>query len=99
MEAQRLGAGEIIINSIDNDGMMNGYDIDLVKSVADSVSIPVIAIGGAGGISDIKTVLCEGHAHAAAGGSMFVYYGRLKAVLITAPTERELIAAGIYGNI
>lgn len=99
IEAQRLGAGEIIINSIDNDGMMNGYDIDLVKSVADSVSIPVIAIGGAGGISDIKTVLYEGHAHAAAGGSMFVYYGRLKAVLITAPTERELIASGIYGNI
>lgn len=95
-EAERLGAGEIIINSIDNDGMMNGYDIDLVKSVADAVSIPVIALGGAGGIKDLKTVLQEGHAHAAAGGSMFVYYGRLKAVLITAPREEELIAAGIY---
>ncbi len=95
-EAERLGAGEIIINSIDNDGMMNGYDINLVKSVADVVSIPVIAIGGAGGIKDLKMVLQEGHAHAAAGGSMFVYYGKLKAVLITAPSEEELTVAGIY---
>ena len=95
-EAERLGAGEIIINSIDRDGMMQGYDIELVKSVADTVKIPVTAIGGAEGIDDLKKVLDEGHAHAAAGGSMFVYYGRLKAVLITAPNEEELIAAGIY---
>lgn len=95
-EAERLGAGEIIINSIDRDGMMQGYDIRLVRSVADAVKIPVTAIGGAGGIKDLKTVLDEGHAHAAAGGSMFVYYGRLKAVLITAPSEEELMQAGIY---
>ena len=95
-EAERLGAGEIIINSIDNDGMMNGYDIDLVKSVADVVSIPVIAIGGAGCINDFKTVIQDGHAHAAAGGSVFVYYGKLKAVLITAPSEDELTSVGIY---
>ncbi len=95
-EAERLGAGEIIINSIDNDGMMMGYDIELVKSISDSVRIPVIAIGGAGGINDLKAVLHEGHAHAAAGGSMFVYYGKLKAVLITAPSEEELTLAGIY---
>lgn len=95
-EAERLGAGEIIINSIDRDGMMQGYDIELAKSVADAVKIPVTAIGGAEGIDDLKKVLDEGHAHAAAGGSMFVYYGRLKAVLITAPNEEELIAAGIY---
>ncbi len=94
---EKLGAGEIVINSIDRDGMMIGYDIELVKSVADAVEIPVIAIGGAGGICDLKKVIMEGHAHAAAGGSMFVYYGRLKAVLITAPSELELIEAGIYG--
>ena len=94
--AERLGAGEIIINSIDNDGRMSGYDIDLVKSVVNAVSVPVIAIGGAGGIEDLKTVLNAGHAHAAAGGSMFVYYGRLKAVLITAPSEEERTTAGIY---
>lgn len=95
-EAERLGAGEIVINSIDRDGTMLGYDIPLVRSVVESVKIPVIAIGGAGGIGDLKKVIQEGRAHAAAGGSMFVYYGRLKAVLITAPSEQELTAAGIY---
>jgi len=95
-EAEKLGVGEIIINSIDKDGMMNGYDIELVKSVSDAVKIPVIAVGGAGEIKDLKKVLDEGHAHAAAAGSMFVYYGKLKAVLITAPTEKELTEAGIY---
>lgn len=97
-EAEKLGAGEIIINSINQDGMMSGYDIDLVNSVVDVVKVPVIAIGGAGGIKDLKNVLENGHAHAAAGGSMFVYYGRLKAVLITAPSETELTEAGIYKN-
>ncbi|MCR5609361.1 MAG: AglZ/HisF2 family acetamidino modification protein [Lachnospiraceae bacterium] len=95
-KAESLGAGEIILNSIDKDGLMSGYDIKLVSSVADAVKMPVIAIGGAGSIKDLKEVLSDGHAHAAAGGSMFVYYGRLKAVLITAPNEQELIEAGIY---
>ena len=96
IEAEKLGAGEILLNSIDRDGMMNGYDIALVKNVADSVSIPVTACGGAGGISDLKEVLCDGNAHAAAAGSMFVFYGKLKAVLITVPSEYDLIRAGIY---
>ena len=95
-EAEKLGVGEIIINSIDRDGMMQGYDLGLVQNVVNSVNVPVTAIGGAGGIGDLKTVLEEGHAHAAAGGSMFVYYGRLKAVLITAPSENELTKLGIY---
>lgn len=96
IEAERLGAGEIIINSVDRDGMMQGYDTELVKDVVSSVKVPVVAIGGAGGIKDLKDVLENGHAHAAAGGSMFVYYGRFKAVLITAPSEKELTEAGIY---
>ncbi len=96
--AERLGAGEIVINSIDRDGMMSGYDINLVRSIVEVVKVPVIAIGGAGGINDLKDVLKNGHAHAAAGGSMFVYYGRLKAVLITAPSEKELADAKIYQN-
>lgn len=95
-KAEALGAGEIILNSIDRDGLMTGYDIALVKSVTAEVKIPVTAVGGAGGISDLKKVLKEGGAHAAAGGSMFVYYGRLKAVLITMPSEEELTRAGIY---
>ena len=95
-KAEELGAGEIIINSIDHDGMMDGYDLNLVRMVSDAVSIPVTAIGGAGGADDMKKVLEEGHAHAAAAGSMFVFYGRLRAVLITAPSEKELIEKGIY---
>ncbi|WP_026523079.1 AglZ/HisF2 family acetamidino modification protein [Butyrivibrio sp. VCB2001] len=98
-KALKLGGGEIIINSIDNDGMMQGYDIELVRSIADSVDIPVTAIGGAGDIRDIKKVLIEGHAHAAAGGSVFVFYGRLRAVLITAPREHELVRTGIYDEL
>ena len=97
-KAAELGAGEIIINSIDNDGMMKGYDIELIRQVADAVNIPVIAIGGAGCVADLRSALREGHAHAAAGGSMFVYYGKMKAVLITAPSEMELTEAGIYQN-
>lgn len=97
--AEELGAGEIFLNSVDCDGRMKGYDINLVRSVSEAVTIPVTACGGAGCINDLKEVLQKGHAHAAAGGSMFVYYGRLKAVLITAPSEEELIQAGIYGEI
>lgn len=97
--AEQLGAGEIIINSIDRDGMMKGYDTSLIQQVVSAVRVPVTAIGGAGGIHDLKAALNEGHAHAAAGGSMFVYYGRLKAVLITAPSEEELTQAGIYHNV
>ena len=96
LEAEKMGCGEIVINSIDRDGMMQGYDLKLVKSITEAVKVPVIAIGGAGGINDLKKVIQEAGAHAAAGGSMFVYYGRLKAVLITAPSEKELTEAGIY---
>lgn len=95
-KAESLGAGEIFLNSIDQDGLMKGYDLETVREVSSAVSIPVTACGGAGGVGDLKKVLREGGAHAAAAGSMFVYYGRLKAVLITAPTEEELARAGIY---
>ncbi len=97
VRAEELGAGEILLNSVDQDGMMQGYDLELVASVVASVDIPVTACGGAKGVTDLKAVLTEGKAHAAAAGSMFVYYGRLKAVLITAPSEKELTEAGIYG--
>lgn len=95
-KAEEYGAGEILLNSISRDGMMQGYDIDLVKEIASSVKIPVIACGGAGNIDDIKNVLQDGKAHAAAAGSFFVYYGNQKAVLINAPTEEEYIKKGIY---
>ncbi len=95
-QAEKLGAGEILLNSIDRDGMMKGYDIKLVKDVVGAVSIPVIACGGAKDIFDFKEVLHEGGAHAAAAGSLFVYYGAQKAVLITAPEEEELVRIGVY---
>lgn len=94
--AEELGAGEILLNSIDKDGRMAGYDLDIVKNVVESVSIPVIACGGAGKIEDIRDVLQKAGAHAAAAGSFFVYYGSQKAVLITAPEEKELFDMGIY---
>lgn len=96
VKAERLGAGEILLNSINRDGTMQGYDLKLVKEVVSAVSIPVIACGGARDISDFKKVLGEGGAHAAAAGSLFVYYGEQKAVLITAPEEKELIDIGVY---
>ena len=73
-QAEALGAGEILLNSIDRDGSMQGYDLKLIQSVADSVGIPLIACGGAGGVQDMKAALDAG-AHAAAAGSMYVFYG------------------------
>lgn len=95
-KAEELGAGEILLNSITYDGTMQGYDIELVKQVTDVVSIPVIACGGAKDIHDFKQVLEEGGAHAVAAGSFYVYYGKQKAVLITAPEEKDLVDIGIY---
>lgn len=95
-QAEQLGVGEILLNSITLDGTMKGYDIDFVKNVTSAVSIPVIACGGAGSVADFKKVLNNGGAHAAAAGSLFVYYGREKAVLITVPEEEVLIEMGIY---
>jgi cyclase len=94
--AEDSGAGEVLLNSVDRDGTMHGYDIELVKSVVDSISIPVIACGGAKDIYSMKEVIEVAGAHAAAAGSMYVYYGQQKAVLITAPLEETLIKIGIY---
>ena len=85
-----LGAGEIILNSIDNDGLMTGYDIELIEKVSKQLSIPVVAMGGAGGLSDLALAIKVGYASAAAAGSMFVYHGPRKAVLINYPTKEEL---------
>jgi cyclase len=95
--AQELGAGEILLNSISNDGTMQGYDLKLVQMVSSSVTIPVVACGGAKDIYDMKKVLDAG-ANAAAAGSMYVYYGKQKAVLISAPKEEDLIKINIYSN-
>ena len=89
--AEKKGAGEIILNSIEHDGMMNGYNIPLVKKISESVSIPVVALGGAGKLTDMFQAVTEGYASAVAAGSFFVYHGPRRAVLINYPAREELI--------
>jgi imidazole glycerol-phosphate synthase subunit HisF len=86
------GAGEILITSIDRDGMMSGYDIELVRLVSSAVRVPVIAAGGAGCVADIGEVVTRGGASAAAVGSLAVYQGKNRAVLINFPTPSQLKA-------
>jgi cyclase len=87
-----LGAGELFLNSIDRDGTMEGYDLDLVHTVSDVVDIPVIACGGAGSQEDLRAAIRTGGAAAAAAGSQFVFHGRHRAVLITYPSYAARVA-------
>jgi cyclase len=89
---EQAGAGEILVTSIDRDGTMNGYDIPLVRLVSGAVRVPVIAAGGAGSVSDIGEVVAKGGASAAAVGSLAVYQGKNRAVLINFPTPAQLKA-------
>ncbi|QGA49111.1 AglZ/HisF2 family acetamidino modification protein [Pseudomonas brassicacearum] len=84
-KAEAAGAGEIFLNSIDRDGMMQGYDIPLIKSVVAAVDIPVIACGGAGSIADLNEPFEKAGVSAVAAGSFFVFHGKHKAVLISYP--------------
>ena len=88
--AEEMGAGEIIINSIDRDGTMSGYDTELIRAVSLSVSIPVISLGGAGNLQDLRKAVTEGKASAVAAGSLFVFHGPRRAVLINYPRQTEL---------
>lgn len=88
-KAQESGAGEIMIQSIEHDGAMHGYDLDLISEVSQTVSIPVIACSGAGNLRDFKKAIDNG-ASAAAAGSMFVYQSAGKGVLINYPEKKEL---------
>ena len=85
------GAGELALQSIDRDGMMGGYDLAFVEKVAESVSIPVICIGGAGTVEHLRDGLRAG-ASAAGAGSMFVFHGTHKAVLISYTDPAEVHA-------
>jgi imidazole glycerol-phosphate synthase subunit HisF len=91
-DMEKLGAGEILLTAVDRDGTQEGYDLELVKSVTSVVGIPVIACGGAGKVEDFGRAVKEGGASACAAGSMVVYFGRNRAVLITFP-ERENLEA------
>ena len=81
-EIEAFGAGEIVINSIDNDGKMTGYDLKLMDKVRSKVSMPITALGGAGSQSDIVKLINEFKIIGAAAGSLFVFKGIYKAVLI-----------------
>ena len=65
---QELGAGEIVLNSIDADGTREGYDVEFLRAVTDSVSIPVVASGGAGSLEHLRDAVTQGHAACGAGG-------------------------------
>jgi len=85
------GAGEIVINSIDRDGAMEGYDLALIKEISQAVDVPVVAVGGAGQEDHLRQAVDAGAA-AAAAGSLFVFQGPHRAVLITYPNEDKLSA-------
>lgn len=87
---EEMGAGEILLNSIERDGTWEGYDINLIRNVAGAVSIPVIACGGAGRVDDFGRAVRDGGASAVAAGSMMVYQGKGLGVLINFPTREEL---------
>jgi len=88
-KCESLGAGEIIINSIDQDGMMKGYDFSLIDKIRQSISIPMTALGGAGTLEDIGKLISKHGIIGAAAGSLFVFKGKYKAVLINYPNPKE----------
>lgn len=85
-----LGAGEIIINSIDREGTGKGYDIELIKNISDLVKIPVVGSGGAGSLDDFLEAKKKTSVSALAAGDFFVFHGKHKAVLITYPNYSKL---------
>lgn len=87
LEMQAHGAGELLINSIDCDGTMSGYDLDLVERIRASISVPMTFLGGAGSHEDIRGLIAQHGAVGAAAGSLFVFKGALRAVLINYPTD------------
>lgn len=89
-QVAELGAGEIMLTSIDRDGTFGGYDLDLLKQITQAVDIPVIACGGAAEVQDFQQAVAIGGASAVAAGSMFVYQRPHRAVLISYPAQQDL---------
>jgi imidazole glycerol-phosphate synthase subunit HisF len=85
---EEKGAGEIIIQSIERDGMMQGYDLELIRKISEAVTIPIVALGGAGNMKHINEAYFEAYANGLAAGSMFVYHGSRNAVLINYPEQK-----------
>jgi cyclase len=90
---EELGAGELVVQSVDRDGMMQGYDIELLEEIASAVSIPVVALGGAGSLADLQHAYTTLGIQGLAAGSLFVYNNKNKGVLINYPdriTKKKL---------
>lgn len=87
---ESLGVGEIVLTCINREGTYDGFDVDLLKNVASEIKIPVVASGGAGDISDFSAVIRAANVHAVTAGSLFIFYGPLKAVLINYPSYQDL---------
>lgn len=93
VRAQQLGAGEILVSSIDRESSFAGYDIKLIESVAGAVTVPVVALGGASTLDDFAQAIAAG-ASGVAAGSKFVLNGKHRAVLISYPTPAEVRSLG-----
>jgi cyclase len=89
-QAVKAGCGEIIVQNIDRDGTFKGYDSQLIKSVAEHIRVPVIGLGGASTLDDCIQLIEESSCSAVAAGSMFVYHGKTRGVLISYPSEAQL---------
>jgi cyclase len=85
LEMERQGAGEIVINSVDNDGRMKGYDLGLAQKLRQALSIPITVLGGAGSLDDVGDVIRTVGTVGVAAGSLFVFKGTYRAVLINYP--------------
>lgn len=89
-QMEKMGAGELMVNSIDRDGTMAGYDVEMIIAITEVVNVPVIACGGAGKVEDFGDAVKKGGASAVAAGSLFVFYGKHRSVLISYPTQSIL---------
>jgi cyclase len=85
-----IGIGELVINSIDHDGLMNGYDLELVELIRNLIDVPLTVLGGAGSLDDFKNLLDRYAIIGAAAGSFFVFKGKFKAVLISYPSKEDI---------
>jgi len=92
IQMETMGAGEILITSIERDGTMSGYDIPLIKSISNAVSVPVLSCGGAGNLHDFSNAIKQGGASAVVAGSMFVFHGKQRGILISFPDDAKLRA-------
>lgn len=88
-ELNKIGVGEIVINSIDKDGTMSGYDLPLISTIRELTDFPMTVLGGAGNLEDIKFLISKFKIIGAAAGSLFVFKGKYKAVLINYPNREE----------